>query len=386
MSKKHPLALYVGRFGHPDISASGQRVYNVGVMLRDSGWDVKYITAAHGSKSCYYDGFSFQSVAPKGHVSKARALCNLVFEGDLIRAAVEMCVELSPSIVILYNASGLLQQRLMRVCRKLEIAVFGDVTEWYSASTYMDFANLIRVCSVDWRIRHSDIHLAGVISISTFLHNYYQKREVRSFELPPVFGDDAFVERTNRRDGPLRIIYAGSPAQKDNLSSVLKAYCMRVAKGDSIEFDVVGLTEGELRDLFPDVIKPGPLPSGLKAWGRQPRHVVLQMLASADICFLIRESKRYAQAGFSTKFAECMCSGVLMACNTVGGADLLLEDGVNGFIVDGSNAESIAAIIDKVSHMRTEDLSLMSRSTVLFARRMFSRDAYTSYLNDFLSV
>ena len=77
-------------------------------------------------------------------------------------------------MVILYNPTSRMANRVRQLCKKRKISVVVDVTEWYEVSHQKKAEKVVAV-SVDKRIRKIDKKMDGIISISPYLTNYYEK-------------------------------------------------------------------------------------------------------------------------------------------------------------------------------------------------------------------
>lgn len=94
----------------------------------------------------------------------------------------------------------------------------------------------------------------------------------------------------------------------------------------------------EIKIIF-DVVGPSPdaiermlecsnlTQCGINCYGRLSHENTLSIVRKADFSVLMRENKRYAKAGVSTKFVEAMSLAVPSICTAVGGTDAFVTDG-----------------------------------------------------------
>lgn len=384
--------LYVGFFGDPRCSASGQRVLNIARILRGAGYDIIFCSAGY-LVDFEFEGFSFIS-ARTGAVdipvlSTVREYWNLLTADDVC-TCIDRIVQSKASIskIIGYNCSAPLQRHLLRLKQKSGIKVFGDVTEWYETHRNDGLGNYLRAKSVDKRIRRSDEKLNGIIAISKYLFEYYSSKKVPCIWIPPVFDYTKMedVEFDSHSDEALRIVYTGFPASgKDDLNGLIDAVCeVNDRAGTSLRLDILGPSLEYVNSLNPAYTKARLEGFGVYAHGKCDHQVAKSYQNQADLCFLIRENKRYAKAGFSTKFAECMSSGVLMCCNAVGGADELIEDGVNGFLVPTGKSKDIESVLERALNLEPDELLKMKVASRETALKRFSQALYAEDLTSFL--
>ncbi len=149
--------------------------------------------------------------------------------------------------------------------------------------------------------------------------------------------------------------------------------------------DVVGVSVGDAEGIQTGLSKV----DGVHFWGRQSHDRVIEMLRESDFGILFRKPELYARAGFSTKFAECMSNGVPMLCNAVGGADTVLETGVDGIVISDMSEESMEEGIRVACSLNDCELIAMKRAALEKALRLFEPSVYSEsfslYLDSLIS-
>lgn len=149
--------------------------------------------------------------------------------------------------------------------------------------------------------------------------------------------------------------------------------------------DVVGVSPEEAENLCTGLSKV----NGVHFWGRRSHDRVIEMLRESDFGILFRKPELYARAGFSTKFAECMSNGVPMLCNEVGGADAVLETGVDGIVVPDMSEKSMEDGIKVACSMSDCELMAMKKAALDKALQLFNqaeyRDSFSLYLDALIS-
>ena len=107
-------------------------------------------------------------------------------------------------------------------------------------------------------------------------------------------------------------------------------------------------------------------------------------MKNADFSFLFRYNKRYAKAGFSTKFVECMSFGVPMICNRIGGTDSIIEDNVDGFVLENIDDGNLDIFLKKLYLLDKRKILNMKKAAFAKAQKMFTPENHKNDLKEFL--
>ncbi len=281
--------------------------------------------------------------------NKLQALFNLWelrFAKDLFSTVKEYCIQAKASSIILYNDTYALTKRVLRFAPKRGIKLFADVTEWYEQKSHSSKWSVQMVPNlVDKRITTLDKKLNGIISISPYLHEYYTSLGMKSVFIPPLM-PEFYLQPQG--EGIPTIVYAGSPGEKDLLLPALRAVCKINGEGIKLFLKLIGISEKDVRNLCGDIDFKN---SGIEAYGRLPHTDTLSIIDECDFGILFRQNKRYAKAGFSTKLAECMSRSVPMICNRVGGCESVIENGIDGFVIEEASEQAIEEVLVKISKL-----------------------------------
>lgn len=376
--------LYIIPCGIP-CDAPGIRAYNIACVFRNIGISVEFLSNNFYSdgvkKEEEYDGFSYSYVNSHKALNFKARMCNffeLLFAHRTLRAIKSKCDEFNYDYIMVYGGSYMLIKKLLQFCHMRDIKLLSDVTDWFEMREDLPFLSKIKCYQTDKRITELDSKTDGIIAISHFLYDFYQEHGAHVIRIPPVFSENEICTRTQRTWETPRLVYAGSPAKKDYLENVYLALQKINRFGIQIEFNVVGVS----RDEASCIINPEEI--GIHFYGRLPHAEAIKIVRESDFCILIRESKRYAKAGYSTKFAEAMSNGVPMICNKVGGCDLDIAPGENGFLIENNDVTSIEKCLRYVSSMTPTEISRMKQLSLSFARHIYFRDAYRESLKTFL--
>ena len=219
----------------------------------------------------------------------------------------------------------------------------------------------------------------GVIAISPYLYSFYKNKGVRAYLLPPVF-DNICGEIEHIDSQTINIIYAGSlNGQKDFILPFLAGVDEYNKKhGVRFELHIIGTVSDE------KLKKLNYYKCGVHLHGELSHENVRKMMKISHFGILLRNKRKYAKAGFSTKFAEMMSSGISMICTKVGGADTLIEDGKNGFLLENNDVDDVLKVLERISRLSYGELECIRNNALLTAKKHFDMNNYIESFGRFL--
>lgn len=290
-------------------------------------------------------------------------------------------LEIHPDVLIYYDpASIILYWRVLKLCKRLHIAFAVEVTEWAESKDYTGIVKLV-YWQRDIRKKYLDIKCGNMIAISPFLERHYTNQGANVLRLPPIYQDNDFrTEPVQINRKTVQLVFAGTLAQKDFLSPMIKAVNEINSKSIKIEFIIIGVDKQSFKDH-----NSVELEKGIRFLGRIDHEKVLQYVAKAHMSVLLREDKRYAKAGVSTKFTEAMCVGTPSICTKVGGTDVYVKDGINGFLVVNNDIKTLIEVLNRILQMSEDQMMKMKKEALKTANEYFYdenyRDAFATFLN-----
>lgn len=398
--------LYISRAGLP-ISAAGLRTFNIGTILENLGFDIHYLANRRitnkeldstyekldSKDSTFLDDseyhfridnkvYSYLPKQKKGKIASIKEILELVSSKKAYKRVVSYCEKEKPYAVFLYNESYELTKKLIGYCKKNNIKLFADVTEWYEMDKNKNFAEKFVVRSTEKRITKLDHTLDGIIAISNYFEDYYNSKGANVVRIPPLMEIDKGLEISKHEyyegKSVLNFVYAGSPGGKDILIPFVQALQFVNKDGIRARLDVVGIDE-KYFDRFEDVDN-NLKETGVVAHGRLSHEETLNVVKRADFGILFRHNKRYAKAGFSTKLAECMSVGVPMVCNRIGGCDLCINHFENGVLTDTADVEELKNTLENLLRMSVDDVVEMKKKAYSYAFNAFSVEKYEAVI------
>lgn len=335
--------LYIGGFELPDKNAAAQRVLPIGKVYRELGYDVLFYGITHSQDvEGWIEGFKYEAYSyPIGTIAWFKYAC-----GDGIIAYIE---KKEPDYVILYNYPAIAQERVIRYCRRNGIKTIGDITEWYRPISFPKRIDTFL------RMRYSNKHLDGIISISRFLSNYYSDCHV--IQLPPMVDREEAkwaVTPDKYHDGRIHLVYIGTGSIKDRLDKILMG--IKTAGAERFFIDIIGITEEKYQKIYKQNVDPE---INVRFHGRMPHLEALKYLMASDFQIFFRDNVRANNAGFPTKFVESMTAVVPVITNRISNIDDYLINGMNSFMIEHPSDEEIEEVLKRVSNMTPESIKAM---------------------------
>lgn len=385
--------IYIGAFRLPNLDAAAPRVLNNAKAFRALGHEVSFISwgGRYRDEDLCEDGkyrvcgFEYQISGdlPIGDSIKERILTKLL-RGKKSISLLESLPK--PDLIIMYNAVNSFSKRMISYCKANNIRLANDINEWFSNAELhlMDMIpNYVNMTRTQHNVRNK-------IVISSFLDNYYT--ESNNVVVPPLCDSEEIKWTLTLDDGKVSafegvtLIYAGTPAKKDCIHSVINAVNTLAAEGEKIRFLILGTTREAYLKRNAHSLHSTSLHENVMFIGRVSQDLIPAYYKKADFMVLLRKPNRKSMAGFPTKVAESMTAGVPVITNATSDLDKYVADGRTGFIVDGYNYENILKTLRQtVLPLKKEDIEEM-KANVLSQRSKFDWRTKTMDFKLFLSA
>ncbi|MDT4876082.1 hypothetical protein FQZ97_1114980 [compost metagenome] len=104
---------------------------------------------------------------------------------------------------------------------------------------------------------------------------------------------------------------------------------------------------------------------------------------TADFSVILRESERFTNAGFPTKFVESLSFSTPVISNITSDLGLYLRDGVNGYVVDSVRVADVSSVICKAADLSGNEKSELRKQAFATAVESFSPSNYSGRFSDF---
>lgn len=328
--------LYVGGFELPDKNAAAQRVLGIAKALRVLGYEVVFLdvdkTVQGNGLSEVHTTEGFPTYSQR-HAADMKGLIR--YAGYPLHAEEILDKWDDWHGVIAYNYPAFALSRLNRICKKRNIRLYADCTEWYSYEGFSPKKLLIQADSF-LRMRFVQKRLDGMIAISRYLERYYRKH-LKTVVLPPMIdSDDPKWRRTERErhSARLQLVYAGSTgAHKDRLNVMVRAI---PGISEQVCLSVVGITAEKYLQLYPNdraLIAELTETGALCFRGRLSHREAIEAVKNADLTLFFRQKSRLTSAGFPTKFVESVSCGTPVVTTDTSDLKDYSKDGKNAALL-----------------------------------------------------
>lgn len=273
-----------------------------------------------------------------------------------------------PSVIYVNDISHGVIKELRRVAEQNSIPMIHDSTEWYSPCEFahgkLDKQYILKD-NLNRRVIEKPIK---VIAISSYLAEYFRSRGLQSVRIPVIMDIESAKTSLNT-DNKVKLIYAGSPANKDYLKEIVLGIALLSDTAQhKMELHILGANEDQIKTLT----RLQSIPKCIKAYGRVPREQVEEVMLGMDFSVLLRPAEeRYAKAGFPTKSVEAMSHGVAMLCNISSDLGMYLKDGENAIVVNGHDEKTFAQGLERILSLSREQIDLIKVNARQLAEKEF---------------
>lgn len=390
--------LYIGAFRFPNGDAAASRVLNNARVLRDLGHQVTIISFGghYRVEDLTEDGYVFDSLRYiisqdiDTHSFKERAE-RYICPYPNCRKWMKTNVSYYDSVIV-YGPTFALNCWLIKFCKKHRKSLICDITEWYAASeTPGGKLSPIYWCS-EWNMKHTLKRISRKILISNYLNRLYPESE--NIIVPPLINvldpkwhqDISVIDnRTIKAHQGIRILYAGTPANKELLGNLIYAMLLLLDKGEMrIQLVVAGVSPEQASSMVKEDARLGQYSKNLVFLGRIPQEMVAAYYRMCDFSAIIRERTRKNMAGFPTKMAESMAGGCPVILTDTSDLSQYAKDGENAIIIDDVKVETIANALVRVRGLSSQDIANMKSSARKTAESKFDYRNYLSEINNII--
>ena len=378
-------------FAHPN----ALRLVNIALILRELGYDARLYGAdpdleAQGELK----GFHCEDwKLGRGRAARKNRFRNW-------KARIDAVLAQSPEPDLIISAVSETQSfrvgsYLANYARRKRIPFAVSLVEWFSLKhfsgpgkhDYLRTSKYKNCVLHEFYMRFVAPRRKNIIAISSYLEKYYRAKGCETIVLPTLVDMDEYSEYAKTERAPrdrVKIVYAGSPRRKDCILNAVEAIRNPKIRG-RVELHFFGADETELRNIgLSDGVK-AELGETLVLHGRLPYGQIKREVADADFTVLLRENKRNANAGFSTKVGESMACGTPVIANITSDLAQCLTDGETGFVCrDESPQSCLDAIARAAEYVERSNASAMRSACVKKANEYFDYRVYVEPMRDFL--
>ena len=179
-------------------------------------------------------------------------------------------------------------------------------------------------------------------------------------------------------DKPVKLLYVGKLIDRKHLDYIIKAIG-KVNKYRLIELNVIG--EGPKKQDYIDLAKDCDVQEQVNFIGKLTREEVYQYMGNSDI-FIMPS----VEETLGLVYLEAMMNG----CITVGtigeGIDGIIENGINGFLVEPYSEESVYCTLEKILSLSDEETQRISAAATETGRAFNEPGMAKCYLDKIKQV
>lgn len=380
---------YIGNFDKPEQNAAGKRVYGNALIFEKLGYKVILIGKSKDEqckispdkygKSIFFYSFPDCSVV--------RVFTYIKYLSNLINREGEPCM------IVRYGSPGLaiFDYALLKFCKKHKYPVVADVVDWLSSNGNNLFFDIIKTMDTFLEKAIFNRKSDGVITIGTYLANYYKTHGCRNVLIIPPIAEKYKGDFRIPSAETVNIVYAGIPFRlgkrikspdevKDRLDLAVLALA---GVNESVVFNIYGLTQKEYLTAYPDhdsIIKKKS--DCFLFHGKKSMETVQNAVNQGDLTILLRNKKRSTNAGFPTKVVESLTCGTPVITTDTSDLRKYILPGRNGFIVKIDDLQGLQIQLDNAIRYYKQHRKEMRENCI--TDEHFMPDRYTELLRDFL--
>lgn len=421
MTHTKPIAAnwiaYVGPIDFPEGGAATRRVLGISQSLRDAGYRVTvvsgYLSAnrLEGESVSIEQGIESVQVNERSaeHLPKWLRFARYFTMGQRSRCWFEQQPEW-PKVIIVYSGYSPYLLAFTRWAKKRGIKIVFDAVEWYAAESWLGFITSPYLMNTELAMRYLIPKTDGVICISRALQSYYEGKQVATVRVPPTVNilpkSRADTGHTPDIDsvalaignGPIRLVYAGTPGKKDRLDKIAIAVQNLNSKQNTkglesrqcaIELHVVGMNEVEFINYMEQSPESGAwdqqllITAGLVCHGQIPHAAVKIIIQQSHYSIFIREVNRVNTFGFPTKYVESLAFGCPVITNIT--SDLgQFHNAKAGIVVSGTEIADIQSGLMHAISLSASQYCFQRKQAYLAAIKYFDAAKYAKPLKQFI--
>lgn len=380
--------LYIGEVGYPQTAMYAHTRNMAELFRKTESCEVQFLCWGYPDgrqMPPMQEGYVYRSTGQYLRAPVLRSLERVAeecFGMKIWREFLKAAAEFRPDTVVIYGYDA--ERKIVNYCKKHGITVILERVDWFERDHYANPLYRMFVYPVwEYYRNHFDRRADGIITISSYLQAFYSEQGANTIRIPPIVSQNWENRQIQRHDTVVRLVYAGSlDGDKDLILPVVEALLRINADKIRIRLDLVGISEEQISRKMGEHSWE---PLGIICHGRKDHEATLDIVGKADFGILLRQNKRYAKAGFSTKFAECMSLGVAMICTRVGGADSLIEPNENGILLPDNTAETVYQALVSLLDLPDEKIVSMKKKAYDTAYSNFRPGIYCEEMTAFLT-
>ena len=369
--------LFVVTCSFPLGEASSIRAINLARMIVAAGYSL-YIIADSKGTDCNDVPCEYECVADK---AKSFSQRNSIAKESVKR--IKNYCDNHPVDAILMNARYDRFDSVLNFCKKKKIPLYIESCEWYHYGNFklkfLDYRFWLNQKMIMLGFRRID----GFISISRLLDEHNKRWGGKSVRVPTIMDVDQIVYRTKaiKRD-KIEFVYSGNPGvSKELLAPMISILANNREIKEKVVFHIYGVNRSQvLKNKKVNVQMLRSAGDSLIIHGRVSQEEIGSIVMNADFQLFIRPDRKSSNAGFPTKLGESMAVGTPVISNLTGDIGLYLNDGYNGYIVEGNTPQELERTITNILSLNQEEYESLRNNARMTAEQYFDYHKYIDYI------
>ncbi len=277
---------------------------------------------------------------------------------------------------------------VLAATRKHQIPLILESCEWYDVRGFRHGKWDIRYYQFQHCFKNTYNKADGVIAISRLLEKHYNDLGIPVVRIPGIHDVEKLLYRLEpRNDNFMDLIFGGNVfGGKEQFSELLCAMSQIDTDRKILRLHIYGPSEAE---VVSSLNKEGKnayekLINQLIFHGRIPQTEMGVACTEADFGLFFRPDRRSSHAGFPTKLGEYLSAGTPVITNDTGDISLVLENGINGFLLNTATVEEIKKLLERIVNMSDCENKKMRIAARKTAEKFLDYTAYVEKLKTFL--
>ncbi|MFD1316099.1 glycosyltransferase family 4 protein [Namhaeicola litoreus] len=232
------------------------------------------------------------------------------------------------------------------------------------------------------RFHFNLMRLANAITVNSISKLDYLKKNFKRIKNKTYFFPNlldvskiSFLEKSYANN-TLHLGFIGRISREKNILEMIKAVSLLHKKNIPIHFSIYGDSRNvSYLDNVNTLIKKEKLEAAVTLCGKS--NEILEVYKKIDLLILISNYE-----GFSNVISEALASGIPVITSDIPENKYLIEDGINGFVVNHKDVNSIATGIEKFIKLPTDYKKKMGLENRKKAKSIFNQDlVYEKYID-----
>lgn len=281
---------------------------------------------------------------------------------------------------VIYNSGGINVENFLFI---LWAKILGYKLIFAIEEDYSFFKDEIKLISKFkfWTIERLDFltcrWATAIIVISKYLRNKYIKRTKKNVVLIPITARQNFNENKKLFNNPLRVLYAGSFADKDGVKDIIEGFMLFNNFFKNAQLILTGKSAQQL--IYKEKFQ---VQENLIFKGYLQDDEYYQMLSDADILCMCRTESGFANAGFPFKLGEYLATGNPVICTKVSDVETYLTE-QDAYLINPNDPQAIAETLNEIVN-NPEAAKIKGINGLEKSRKYFSPEANGRLLYDLL--